>query len=134
MYLAALNTLMPTLNLISLWQFILLEQGDTWAILTFELLFMFSLLLPYIRLKINNALVKLILYLEMLFTLPGTHAPAGFQRSVACENTYKFVLIDGGIFVELLSKIQVVIDITPPRVVKNYRHFHKPYCLHLKRR
>ena len=42
--------------------------------------------------------------------------------------------MDGGVSFELLSKILVVEDIRPPRVVKNYRRFHKSDFLHVKRR
>lgn len=74
------------LYLTCLWQFILLEQGDG---LFFHLDYSFGFLHSclYIRLKINNALVKPFLYLEMLLTLPGFYVPAGFPRTVACENT-----------------------------------------------
>jgi hypothetical protein len=38
-------------------------------------------------LKINNVLVKLLLYLTMLLTLTGFYVPARSPRSDACENT-----------------------------------------------
>jgi hypothetical protein len=94
-------------------------------------LFLVLFTLGLYKFKINNALIKLFLYSGMFLTLPGFYVlpvflgPLRVKTLQICSNTR-------GDIVELVSKIQVVYDNTPPRLVKNYRRFQESYCFHLK--